>query len=202
MATCDMIIKKDIVPSCDDPIVPGLEANGIIINRSEVDFGAVTFNTTRKNVVENFPLKSTKKGYKIQVLGATPFNGTNVTMVAGTYRNTFTNTVNIVILDNGPDVCSEIIDGLANGEFVIILENKYKGLVKSDNPGDSAFQIFGYYQGLRAVEMANDKYAEETDGGWSVSLQETKVPKSALFLYKTSYAATKQLFDTLLNAGG
>lgn len=202
MATCDMIIKKDIAPSCDDLIVPGLEANGVIINRSEVDFGAVTFNSTRKNVVETFPLKSTKKGYKIQALGSQPFVGTNVSMAAGTYRNTFTNTVNIVILDNGPDVCADIIDGLANGEFVIILENKFKGLGKSEAAGDAAFQIFGYYQGLRAVEMGNDKWAEETEGGWSVSLQETKVPKSALFLYKTSYDATKQLFETLLSAGG
>ena len=128
--------------------------------------------------------KQVKKGYKVQVFGATPFTGTNTTLATGTYRNTFTNTVNMVVLANDPDVCNDIIDGLANGDFVVVLENKAKGLNKTENPGDSAFQVYGYYQGLKAAEIGNDKYSEETEGGWNISLQETKVPKSALFLYK------------------
>ena len=79
----------------------------------------------------------------------------------------------------------------------MILENKAKNLLKEENPGDSAFQIYGYYQGLKAAELSNDKYSEDTDGGWSVSLQETKVPKSALFYYKTDYDTTKTAIDTL-----
>ena len=47
MAICDITIKKDIAPSCDDPIVPGLEQEGVIMNRADVDFGAVTFNAGR-----------------------------------------------------------------------------------------------------------------------------------------------------------
>lgn len=35
---CDNLIKKDIAPSCDDPIVPGIEQEGVIANRSDVDF--------------------------------------------------------------------------------------------------------------------------------------------------------------------
>lgn len=167
------------------------------MNRADVDFGAVTFNATRKNVIETLALKTGKKGYKVQVFGATPFTGTNTTLATGTYRNTFTNTVNMVVLANDPDVCNDIIDGLANGDFVVVLENKAKGLNKTENPGDSAFQVYGYYQGLKAAEIGNDKYSEETEGGWNISLQETKVPKSALFLYKTSYDATKTLVETL-----
>lgn len=90
MAICDITIKKDIAPSCDDPIVPGLEQEGVIMNRADVDFGAVTFNATRKNVIETLALKTGKKGYKVQVFGATPFTGTNTTLATGTYRNTFT----------------------------------------------------------------------------------------------------------------
>lgn len=96
--------------------------------------------------------------------GSTPFTGTNTALAVGTYQNTFTNTVNMVILANDPDVCADIIDGLANGEYVVILENKAKNLQKEENPGDSAFQIYGYYQGLKAAEISNDKYSEETDG--------------------------------------
>ena len=186
---CDNLIKKDIAPSCDDPIVPGIEQEGVIANRADVDFSATTFN-------------SGKKAYKVVVYGGTPFTGTNVALATGTYRNTFTNTVNMVVLANDPDVCGDIIDGLANGEFVVVLENKSKGMQKETNPGDSAFQVYGYYQGLKAAEISSDKYSEDTDGGWSVSLTETKVPKSALFLYKTSYETTKAAVDALTSAVG
>lgn len=196
MSVCDYSIKRDIAPSCDDPIVPGVEQEGVIFNRADIDFATVTFSQTHKNVIETLALKSGAKGYKVIVYGNTPFTGTNTALTTGTYRNTFTNTVNMVILDNNPDVCGEVIDGLANGEFVVILENKSKGL-NATTPGYSAFQIYGYYQGLNAAEISNDKYSEETEGGWSVSLSETKVPKSALFLYKTSYEATKTMVESL-----
>lgn len=202
MGVCDNLIKKDIIPSCDDPIVPGIEQEGVIANRADVDFAATTFNSTRKNVIETLAMKSGKKAYKIVVYGGTPFTGTNIALTTGTYRNTFTNTVNMVVLANSPDVCGDIIDGLANGEFVVVLENKSKDLQKEDNPGDSAFQVYGYYQGLKAAEISNDKYSEDTDGGWLVSLTETKVPKSALFLYKTSYETTKAAVDALTSAVG
>lgn len=194
---CDNAIKRDIELNCDDPIVPGLEQEGVIMNRSDIDFSTVAFNTTRKNVIETLAMKSGKKAYKVVAPGSTPFTGTNTALATGTYRNTFTNTVNMVILANDPDVCADIIDGLVNGEYVAILENKAKNLQKEENPGDSAFQIYGYYQGLKAAEISNDKYSEETEGGWSVSLQETKVPKSALFYYKTDYDTTKTAIDTL-----
>lgn len=194
---CDYAIKRDIELNCDDPIVPGIEQEGIIMNRKDVDFATVAFNTTRKNVIETLTMKESKKAYKVVVTGSTPFTGTNTALATGTYRNTFTNTVNMVILANGPDVCADIIDGLANGEYVVILENKAKNLQKEENPGDSAFQIYGYYQGLKAAEISNDKYSEETEGGWSVSLQETKVPKSALFYYKTDYETTKAAVEAL-----
>lgn len=197
---CDNAIKKDILVNCDDPIVPGVEQEGVIINRSDIDFSTVAFNTTRKNVIETLALKSGKKAYKVVVSGSTPFTGTNTALATGTYRNTFTNTVNMVILANDPDVCADIIDGLANGEYVVILENKAKSLQKEENPGDSAFQVYGYYQGLKAAEISNDKYSEETEGGWSVSLQETKVPKSALFYFKTDYDTTKTAIETLTSA--
>lgn len=201
MAVCDYMIKQGISPSCDDPIVQGVEQRGIIINRDDIDFSATTFNSTRKNVIETIALKPTKKAYEVVVLGSTPFTGTNTALAAGTYRNTFTHTVSLVILDNGPDVCENVIDGLANGEFVVILENKFKGLQKEENPGDPAFQVYGWYQGLRASEMTNEKYSEDTDGGWAVSLQETRAPKSGVFLFKTDYETTAAAVESLVSGG-
>lgn len=197
MGVCDDILKKDISPSCDDPVIQGLEQEGVIMNRADVDFAATVFNATRKNVIETLAMKEKKKAYKVVVPGKTPFTGTTTALATGTYRNSFTNTITLVILANDPDVCADIVDGLANGSYVVVLENKYKGLQKEENPGDAAFQVFGYYQGLTATTIENNKYSEETEGGWSVTLEEQKVPKSALFLFKTSYEATKTAIGTL-----
>lgn len=194
---CETLIKKDIAVSCTDPLVSGIEPNAVIIARSDIEFGAVTFNATAKNVVETLTLKTGKRGYKVAMAGAKPFSGTKTAMVKGTYRNSWDNDFSIVVLDNGPGVCADIIDGLATGRYVVVYENNHKSLGKAETPGDSAFQVLGYYQGLTAETIENDKYSEETDGGWSVLLKETKSPVPALFLFKTSYTATKAIFDSL-----
>ena len=69
MAICDVLLKEDISINCDDPIVPGVESEGIIINRSDIDFAATTFNATRKNVIETLVLKSKKKGFQMCAIG-------------------------------------------------------------------------------------------------------------------------------------
>lgn len=200
-SSCDYLLKQDIAPDCKDLITGGLEQQGVIINRKDIDFGACTFNATQPNVIETLALKEGKKGYKVVMYGNSPFTGTNTAFVAGTYQNTFTNTVSMVVLDNGPEVCENVIDALANGEFVVILENKYKAINQEENPGNAAFQVYGWYQGLKASEITNDKYSEDTNGGWQVNLQETKAPKSGMFIFKTDYAATSKLVETLLTGG-
>lgn len=199
MATsvCEFLLARDIAASCSDPVVPGFEQEGIIMNRDEIDFGAITFDTTRSNVISQIAMLAGKRAFKVRVLGNTPFTGTTTSFVSGTYQNTFTNTVQFIVLDNGPDVCESVIDALANGRFVMILENTFKGLNKESNKGDAAFQIYGYTQGLAASAIENDKYSEDTNGGWLVTLQETKASKSGMFLFKTDYATTKEMFETL-----
>lgn len=194
---CDFLLSMDIEASCTDPIVPGLEQEGVIMNRADIDFDAVTYDESRPNVLKNLTMLKGKRGYKIRVLGNTPFTGTGTSFVAGNYQNTFTNTVQFVVLDNSPDVCEKVIDMLANGKFVIVLENSYKGLNKATNKGDAAFQVYGFGQGLVASAIENDKYSEDTNGGWLVTMQETKAANSGIFLYAGTYAASKTLFDGL-----
>lgn len=196
MAVCDYLVQKDIEVNCTDPLVQGVEAEGVIINRQDIDFSAVTYDTAKANIIKTIALKTGKKGYRVVQGGNSPFTGTKTELATGTYRNTFTNTVSLVVLDNDPDVCKDIIDGLANGSFVVILENKYKGLNKT-NAGEAAFQVYGWAQGLMATEITNEKYSEDTDGGWLVNLQETKAPRSGMFMFTTDYEATKTAVDTL-----
>lgn len=101
------------------------------------------------------------------------------------------------IPDSGPDVAESIIDPLANGSFLVILENKFKKM-QGTPAGAAAFEIYGFYQGLVANAATLDKYSDDTNGGWSFTLQEAGSPKSALYLFAETYAATKTLIETLL----
>lgn len=192
---CDSMIASAIGAGCDSMITRGLESDGVIINRKDVDFSATVFDESKKNVIKQLVLKSGKTGYAVSQLGATPYTGTNTALAKGTYVNKFNNTVALVVLDNGPEVCANVIDGLANGEFVVLLRNKHKGV-----GGNAEFQVYGYYQGLFAETIDNDKYSEDVEGGWAVTLLETGAPKSALFFFNTDTETTEEAFNALKNA--
>lgn len=189
---CESLIAKAIDFACDDIIVRGLESDGLIINRSDIDFAATVFDAQNPNIIKTLVLKTGKKGYEVNQLGNTPFTGVQSTLEVGTYRNTWTHAIPIVVLSNTPDVAHNIIDGLSNGTFVIILRNKFKG-----STGDAEYQVYGYTQGLVASEGTNDKYSEDTDGGWIITLQETGARMSAMFLYNTDAETTAAAYESL-----
>lgn len=189
---CESLIAKAIDFACDDLIVRGLESDGLIINRSDIDFAATVFDSKNPNIINSLVLKTGKKGYEVNQLGNTPFTGVQSTLEVGTYRNTWTHAIPIVVLSNTPEVAHDIIDGLSNGTFVVILRNKFKG-----STGDAEYQVYGYTQGLVASEGTNDKYSEDTDGGWIITLQETGARMSAMFLFNTDATTTAAAYEAL-----
>jgi len=195
MFNCETLIKKDIEQNCDSPIVKGLEPDGVILNRSDIDFANTVFDTNNPNIIKSLILKSGKKGYGVVQMGSTPFTGAKSDLVVGTYRNKWTHEIPIAVLDNGPEVCDKVIDGLANGTFVLIVKNKHKG-----TEGKAEYQVYGYYQGLTASAGTNEKYSEDTDGGWLITLQEVGAPKSALFYFNTDSSTTEAQFESLKTA--
>lgn len=189
---CESLIAKSIDVACEDLTFRGVEPDGLIINRSDIDMAAVVFDTQCPNIIKSLPLLSGKRGYEVAQLGNTPFTGTTTSMEQGTYKNSWTNTLPLAIIANGPETSADIIDKLADGEFVVILRNKAKG-----NAGKSEYQIYGFYQGLRATAGENDKYSDDTEGGWLVTLTETRAPKSAIFLFDTDAETTKTAYESL-----
>lgn len=185
---CDFNLAQDISVQCDNPQVSGLKNTGWLVNFDEVDWDGLT---KEGNIVSKLSLLK-GRAYRCVVPGKTPFTGTNVAMAAGTYKNKFNKTAVIVVLDSGPDVCSNVIDQLANGRFVFIFENKYRG--KDDK---NTFEIYGLEQGLVASEISSDKYSEDTDGGWSVTLIEENAVSSGIFLFSESVTATRAAISSL-----
>lgn len=182
MAACDKLLAAAIQPDCDNPQVGGIEADGVIINRADIDFDACS---RTGNIISTLALKTSKKGFKIFQQGNSPFTGSNAAFTSGTFLNKFTKQVSFVVSDHSPQCSSSIIDQLANGTFVVILKNKYAG---ADSKGK--YEVFGFEAGLKQTEGSRDPYSEDTEGGWSITLQEV-APTSGIFLYSTSLSATE-----------
>lgn len=196
MATesCDYQLAADLAASCTVKPVKGIKSHGFIMNYNDIDFEATSRDENNPNIVKSLILKTGKKAYKMYVPGKSPYTGTKKSLSAGTYRNRFNKDVSIVILDNGPEVAHNIIDQLANGTFVVVLENKFPG---SDNK--NTFEIYGLEAGLTATAMDDDKYSDDTEGGWLATLQEENAPTSGIYLYSESIAATRTALESLVS---
>lgn len=191
--SCDYKLAADMVANCATPSTKGVRNTGYIINMDDIDFEGCVRDEDNPAILTTISLLSGKKAYRIYVPGKTPFTGTNKSLADGTYRKTFTKAINLVILDNGPDVVTNIINPLANGQFVVILENKFGG-----KDGKNTFEVYGFEQGLTATAIADDKYSEDTDGGWSATLEESGAPSAGIYLYNTSIAATRTALTTMV----
>jgi len=179
---CEKLITDCVVGSCDNPIFTGIDAIGWIFNRSEVDLVATEAakDSTNPNIYTQIVMKENNgvayTGYAVQQLGKQPFAGTQVEMTEGTTQNKFTNTLSFIVPDNSP-AASLVLDSLANGRFVFVLNNDYQG-----SDGKGKMQIMGLKKGLVASAMVCEKYSEDTDSGWAITLTEENVPQSSLFL--------------------
>ena len=192
--SCDYQLAADLAASCTVKPVKGIKSHGFIMNYNDIDFEATSRDENNPNIVKSLILKTGKKAYKMYVPGKSPYTGTKKSLSAGTYRNRFNKDVSIVILDNGPEVAHNIIDQLANGTFVVVLENKFPG---SDNK--NTFEIYGLEAGLTATAMDDDKYSDDTEGGWLAALQEENAPTSGIYLYSESIAATRTALESLVS---
>lgn len=197
MSLCDRTVVADIKMNCNEPIQKGVESIGYLIRRADIDFGSVAFNSNNDNIIEDLPLVTGKHAVRIYQQN-NAFTGTNSSVEVGTYVNGTTHNVAFIVPDKGPDVAHEIIDPLISGEeFVIILENKYKGLKKT-LAGSAAFQVYGFHQGAIVSAGEADKYSDDTLSGWSITLTESRAPKSEMYFYNTSYAATKAALESMI----
>ena len=180
MALCDFLISADIQGyDCSNPMVKGAKANGLIINRKDINLGGVTYDASSPFLVTALPLASGKTAYDIVQSGKTPFTGSQQEMQEGTYQNTFTNTVQFVILNQG-DTTAEQIFALMNGEFVVVMQNN-----------NGTYQVYGLEAGLRASAMVRELYNDDTLSGWLVTMTEENAPKGNLFITETLYNTLK-----------
>lgn len=189
---CEKALAACITADCEDPIFTGIEQTAWIFNKSDIaDFtdadgvsNLYTAIVMKTHEVDDVDVAYT--GYKITQFGKTPYTGTVVNMVEGNVMNKFTSEVHFTVPDNCPHA-SEILDNLKDGKFVVVLANDYKG-----SDGKGKYQVFGSKKGLYCTAIENDKYSEDTDGGWAVTLTEENGPVSAMFIQHMTTGATPE----------
>ena len=191
---CEGIITQGLKKECSNH-PNGFERFGIIMNRGDIDWSAVTIASGTTNIVGTFALNNGATGFQVLQYGTKPFNGTKKSGVSKEAApGKMTKTVQFFVPDRDPQVDEGFIDALLNGEFVMILETKDKGL-----QNDAAFEFFGFHNGLHFKAIEQDNYGDY-GSGWLVTMEETEAPASSMYLFKTSYAATKTLFLGLLGS--
>lgn len=193
MALCEYLIVADIESNCANPIYAGHEQLGFIINRADI-----ASYVKNDGVVSSITLKSGKVAYHIYQPSKQPFNGSTTTLNEGAVTNKVDKNVSFVVLNDGPDVCRDIIDPALNGEFVAIIARKWEAGTR----GDGKWIIVGLDKGARVTALEKDPDSEDTDGGWSITLTETATPNSGVFYFHTDLQTTEAELEALTVAGG
>lgn len=180
MALCDFLISADIQGyDCENPMVKGAKADGLIINRKDINLSGITYDTNDPFKITALPLVQGKTAYDIVQGGKTPYTGSQQEMQEGTYQNTLTNTIQFVILNQGLTTANQIF-ALMNGDFVVVLQNN-----------NGTYQVYGIEAGLRASAMVRELYNDDTLSGWLVTMTEENAVKGNLFIDSTVYETLK-----------
>lgn len=191
---CEKLLSGCISADCENPLYAGVGALGLLMNYSDV--AKITYDENNGNIINGFTMKTTGENqtacaYTVQQLGNQPFSGSNTALVAGTYGNRFTNTIQLAIVDNGPEISHDVIDSLANGKFIAILVNDYV-----HNSGDNKYQVYGAAKGLKCTAISREFYGDN-EGAYIVTLTEENAPKSGVFFYTTDEETTDTAFEAL-----
>ena len=185
-APCLGVITANIDEDCDNPRVIGYEDTAVIINRSDIDWSALVFSANNKRIVEGIALSTGKTPFVIYNprLSNPSFNGTQTALNAD--NGNYTKTLQFYYKGIGGEAAANVVEPLAKGEYVVILQRK-------DHSGHGSFQIFGLQNGIYATEQVQD----ETTGYWLMTMAIDE-PFAETEFFKQDYITTKGLFDALV----
>lgn len=210
---CEKTLKSCIAADCTNPLFAGVDSEALIANYS--DIASYTYDQTNPSIINGITMvedtttvddgeggtttvTTPRHFYCVQQLGNQPFAGSQTEFSEGTYGNRVNHTIQLAVVDNGPEITENIIDNLLNGKFVVILKNDYV-----HTNGDNEYQVFGSHKGLKCTGLTRELYGDN-ESAYIVTLQEQNAPKSGMFFYTTDQtttaAAIEVLKDTCCNA--
>lgn len=196
---CGEELGLDIYFDCSTLPIKGFKADAVLINRNDIDFAGITMQSNsgqdpnKSIVLATLPLKTGARGLMVRQAGNTPYSGTQITMEQGTFINTFNKELHLIVFAEKEDSVAFITDALAKGEFVAILRRKTP-------KGNTEYLIFGLDGGLKATEITQDFYSDDTNGAVAVTLTEEDAPVFERFLRAGTFPGNEEDTEALLEA--
>ncbi|QIH37882.1 hypothetical protein G7A72_03285 [Flavobacterium sp. Sr18] len=189
MANCINKLTANIAYDCTtaNRAKGGLETKAVLINVADLDLTAITQSGA---TVTNLALKSGATGYEIGWIKQLANTASEFSVNDG--LDTFNHSFAARVFGQGADD-AEIIKQLAEGEFVVCVETKFKGTGNVDS-----YKLFGLENGLKMSEGSFTSL--ENDGSFLFTLSSVENFGES-YPYKVylegTYVASKAKFDAL-----
>ena len=188
MYSCVGNLAANIKMDCNNPLESGYTGRAIIMTADAFAQAAITRNAQNPRIITSFGESAKPAAFIVDNITMTPFDGSSTTGNGDAGYPKFAKAMAIRIPERGAAVAKNIIEPLAFGRFVMIVE-------KEDKAGDGSFEIVGAQSALRCVDPSTITRSETANGGaWSATLQCTEQYAEVVWL-DTDYATTKAAFD-------
>lgn len=189
--TCG-IIDAGIDVNCENPLQAGTEDILVLLNRKQI--ATITKNISNKQIVEDIIMESAALGYAFK--GQNNSIAPKYSMVKGRYYRHWSHEVNFIAFNVSP-AAKKVVEDAKDADLTAIIYNKYKG-----EDGDSAFEIYGLYAGLKSETIERDVTNPETQGAFAILLKSDAdrglEPFQPQTLFNTDYATTLAIVEGLV----
>lgn len=145
-------INQDVLRSCTDKPVAGIEQRLILINKDDLPFENIERNNLLPNsLIDNITLKAGTRGYLVEGIKQI-IQFTNSGIVEESSENGSTHSITgIRVFDPSEKIREEINKFLLGNEVYVVVERKWKG-----ENNEHAFLFFGLFHRLQMTEMTED----------------------------------------------
>lgn len=208
--SCGKLSMGVVGIDCNNPLVMGVKPNAILINYDDIDLDPQS-TKIENGVITSIKLKvdrddagveNPRYGYLAQTLN--DGISTNLAFAKGTYYNGWDQNFTLRLFDNTPKV-KKFIDQLSKSRVAIIVENNHMKFADpydgGEKPGETVYEIYGFYTGLELNEATRDSTDTDTKGGYVITCgcdENSKEPTLPITIFKDSLAITKTMVEGLL----
>lgn len=166
MFSCVGDISCGIGINCNNPLEAGYRGRAILYPAAGV---TITRDATNPRRIVSIALKSGYKSIKVDNVNLTPFAGSATTGNGDAGYPKFQKTLVMQVPQRGAGVSEKVIEPLAFGRFVALVE------MEQHSVKDGVIQVLGASQALRVADPSTITRQEDANGGaWGVTLQCTE----------------------------
>ncbi|MDG3581772.1 hypothetical protein [Galbibacter pacificus] len=163
----------------------GLEGKAVIINKADIDLQALTQSGS---TVTNLSLNAGESGYDISWVKQ--LGSASSTFAVNDGLDSFTHAFLCRVFGSSAED-AERIKELSEGEFVVVVETKYKGEDNAD-----AFKVYGLENGLKMSEATMNSTENDNSMLFTLSsLEGFGEQYPYLVFLETDYSTSKAKFD-------